>query len=195
MISTGNTTVNIYTEITPNPDTLKFVANRLLYPAKSADFQNEASTQGSPLASALFGFPFIQGVFIASNFVTLTKTKHTDWADVVNTLQDFLKTYLEENRPIIHEDQLVQQDAHLPQSDDPTVVKRIKELLENYVKPAVEIDGGAIQFKDYTNGVLRLSLQGSCSGCPSSMITLKNGIEGMMRRMIPEVQEVIADTE
>jgi NFU1 iron-sulfur cluster scaffold homolog, mitochondrial len=81
------------------------------------------------------------------------------------------------------------------QADDDDIVKRIKELLENYVKPAVEMDGGAIQFKSYNDGVVNLALQGSCSGCPSSMITLKAGIEGMMKRMIPEVQEVVADAE
>ena len=86
-------------------------------------------------------------------------------------------------------------DGNIVLSEDGDVVKRIKELLENYVKPAVEMDGGAIQFKSYNNGIVNLMLQGSCSGCPSSMVTLKAGIEGMMKRMIPEVKEVVAEAE
>lgn len=183
--------------MTPNPETMKFVANKLLLPGKSADFPDEASAKPSPLATELFSFPFIRGVFIASNFVTLTKTGETDWNDVMPTVKAFLKEYLEEGRTIVNEDELAAQIAENATSsaDDSDVVKRIKELLENYVKPAVEMDGGAIQFKNYAHGKLTLMLQGSCSGCPSSMITLKAGIEGMMKRMIPEVREVMAEAE
>jgi Fe-S cluster biogenesis protein NfuA len=146
------------------------------------------------LAKQLFGFPFIKGVFIASNFITLTKTTETDWNDVIPSMREFLKEYLEEGKAIINEDELVKaDDTGAAHTDDTDVVKRIKELLENYVKPAVEMDGGAISFKSYSNGTVALSLQGSCSGCPSSMITLKSGIEGMMKRMIPEVKEVVAE--
>ncbi|RYF89919.1 MAG: NifU family protein, partial [Chitinophagaceae bacterium] len=97
-----------------------------------------------------------------------------------------------------NEDQVAEmkpESSNLVNADDDDVVKRIKELLENYVKPAVEMDGGAIQFKSYENGKVNLLMQGSCSGCPSSMITLKAGIEGMMKRMIPEVNEVVAESE
>ena len=193
MLKTGNPIVSIYTEMTPNPETMKFVANKLLYPSKSIDFQNEASAHPSPLAKELFGFPFVKGVFIASNFVTLTKTLETDWNEVIPSLREFLKEYLEEGKPIINEDEIPKKESsNGPAANDSDVVIRIKELLENYVKPAVEMDGGAISFKDYDNGKVSLSLQGSCSGCPSSMITLKSGIEGMMKRMIPEVKEVVA---
>jgi Fe-S cluster biogenesis protein NfuA len=132
-----------------------------------------------------------------ANFVTLTKTAETDWMDIIPTVKAFLKEYLEENRPIINEDEIAVKAvaSNEVSADDSDVVKRIKELLENYVKPAVEMDGGAIQFKDYNEGVVKLMLQGSCSGCPSSMITLKAGIEGMMKRMIPEVREVVAEAE
>ncbi len=198
MIKTGNPVISIYTEMTPNPETMKFVANKLLYPGKSIDFPDVESAKPSPLATELFGFPFIKAVFIASNFVTLTKTAETDWDDVIPSIRQFLKEYLEENKPIINEEELVsvkQDSGNVVLADDDDVVKRIKELLENYVKPAVEMDGGAIQFKSYNNGVVNLMLQGSCSGCPSSMITLKAGIEGMMKRMIPEVKEVVAEAE
>jgi len=199
MIKTGNPTISIYTEMTPNPETMKFVANKLLYPGKSIDFPDETTAGPSPLAKELFSFPFIKSVFIASNFVTLTKTQDTeDWQDIIPTIKQFLKDFLEGGGIVINEEEVakVKQDAsNTVSADDDDVVKRIKELLDNYVKPAVEMDGGAIQFKSYDAGVVNLMLQGSCSGCPSSMITLKAGIEGMMKRMIPEVKEVVAEAE
>ena len=139
------------------------------------------------------------GFFIASNFITLTKTVDTaDWQDVIPTIKQFLKEYLEEGKPVIIEEEVAAMktnNTNEVSADDDDVVKRIKELLENYVKPAVEMDGGAIQFKSYNNGTVNLSMQGSCSGCPSSTVTLKAGIEGMMKRMIPEVKEVVAEAE
>ena len=196
MLKTGNTVVSIYTEMTPNPETMKFVANKLLYPGKSIDFPDESTAAPSPLAKELFAFPFIRSVFIASNFVTLAKTPDTNWDDVIPSIREFLKEYLEEGKAVINEDQIVvKRSTDTINAGDEDVVVRIKELLENYVKPAVEMDGGAISFKGFDNGTVKLMLQGSCSGCPSSMITLKSGIEGMMKRMIPEVKEVVAEAE
>lgn len=197
MITTGNPIISIYTEMTPNPETMKFVANKLLYPGKSIDFQDESKATPSPLAKELFGFPFIQSVFIASNFVTLTKTPETEnWQDVIPEIKQFLKQYLENGGVVVNEDEIITTKidaSNTITADDDDVVKRVKELLENYVKPAVEMDGGAIQFKSYNDGVVSLIMQGSCSGCPSSTVTLKAGIEGMMKRMIPEVKEVVAE--
>jgi hypothetical protein len=171
MIKTGNPVISIYTEMTPNPETMKFVANKLLYPGKSIDFPDEASAKPSPLAQQLFTFPFIRSVFIASNFVTLSKTADTDdWQDVIPTIKQFLKEYLEEGKAVVNEEELAKvkvESTNEVHADDDDVVKRIKELLENYVKPAVEMDGGAIQFKSYEDGKVNLMLQGSCSGCPS----------------------------
>ncbi|MBL7753086.1 MAG: NifU family protein [Chitinophagaceae bacterium] len=195
MLKTGNPIVSIYTEMTPNPETMKFVANKLLYPGKSIEFPSEESASPSPLAKELFGFPFIKGVFIASNFITLTKTLETDWNDVIPSLREFMKEYLEEGKPVINEAEIEARRENISPEEETDVVKRIKELLENYVRPAVEMDGGAISFKEYSQGTVTLSLQGSCSGCPSSMITLKSGIEGMMKRMIPEVKEVVAEAD
>ncbi|HLO82716.1 MAG TPA: NifU family protein [Chitinophagaceae bacterium] len=197
MIQTGSPVISIYTEMTPNPETMKFVANKLLYPGKSIDFPDIDAANPSPLAVELFGFPFVKAVFIASNFVTITRTPDTDWEDVKPTIRQFLKDYLEEGKVVINEDQVqeAQKKDDIVLSEDGDVVHRIKELLENYVKPAVEMDGGAIQFKKFEEGVVTLMLQGSCSGCPSSMITLKAGIEQMMKRMIPEVEEVVAEAE
>ncbi len=198
MIKTGSPVISIYTEMTPNPETMKFVANKLLYPGKSIDFPDMESAKPSPLAAELFGFPFVKAVFIASNFVTLTKTAETEWQDVIPSIRQFLKDYLEEGKAVINEEEVVlvkKSGGNEVSADDDDVVKRIKELLDNYVRPAVEMDGGAIQFKSYNEGVVNLMMQGSCSGCPSSMITLKAGIEGMMKRMIPEVTEVVAEAE
>ena len=198
MIKTGNPVISIYTEMTPNPETMKFVANKLLYPGKSIDFPDVETAKPSPLAVELFGFPFIKAVFIASNFVTVSKTPETNWDDVIPTLRQFLKEYLEEGKVVVNEEEVAamkQVSSNAADVDDSDVVKRIKELLDNYVRPAVEMDGGAIQFKSYEEGRVNLMLQGSCSGCPSSMITLKAGIEGMMKRMIPEVKEVVAEAE
>ena len=133
MIKTGNITVSIYTEMTPNPETMKFVANKLLYPGKSVDFQDVESAKPSPLALELFSFPFVKSVFIASNFVTLTKTAETDWDDVKPSIRQFLKDYLEDGKVIVNEDELPASkaaDGNIVLSEDGDVVKRIKELLE-----------------------------------------------------------------
>ena len=162
MIKTGNLIISIYTEMTPNPETMKFVANKLLYPGKSIDFPDMETAKPSPLATELFGFPFIKSVFIASNFITLTKTPETDWSDVIPSIRQFLKEYLEEGKIVINEEELAtvkQESSNTVEADDDDVVVRVKELLENYVKPAVEMDGGAIQFKSYKDGVVNLMLQ------------------------------------
>ena len=160
MIKTGNTVISIYTEMTPNPETMKFVANKLLYPGKSIDFPDQASAKPSPLAQELFSFPFIKAVFIASNFVTLTKTSETeDWQDMIPTVKQFLKDYLEEGKMVVNEEEVVKmksESSNEISADDNDVVKRIKELLDNYVKPAVEMDGGAIQFKSFEDGKVNL---------------------------------------
>ena len=183
--------VDVYTEMTPNPESIKFVADMILLPGSSADFQDEAGAKHSLLATELFGFPFVKGVFIMNNFVTVTKTPEADWLEITPVLREFVKNFLEEGKEIISKQhQTIQPGA---QSED-EIVKKIQEMLENYVKPAVEMDGGAIQFKSYDQGKVTLMLQGSCSGCPSSIITLKAGIEGLLKRMIPEVQEVVAES-
>src|SRR5688500_8540364 len=125
MIKTGNTIVSIYTEMTPNPETMKFVANKLLYPGKSIDFPDESSAGPSPLAKELFAFPFIRSVFIASNFVTLSKTPDTHWDDVIPTVREFLKEYLQEGKVIINEDEIVSKPSAASNnvnSDDTDVV-------------------------------------------------------------------------
>lgn len=194
MDTATKTPVSIYTEMTPNPETMKFVADRMLFGNSSVDFADIDSAKESPLAIELFGFPFVKGVFIMNNFVTLTKTAETDWYEVIPSLKEFVKNYLEESRPIFNEGFKVS-NGNVAAMDDDAVVAKVKEMLENYVKPAVEMDGGAIQFKSFEKGVVKLMLQGSCSGCPSSIVTLKSGIEGLLKRMVPEVTEVVAENE
>lgn len=183
--------ITIYSEATPNPDTMKFVLNRLLLPNDTADFPDAASASDSPLASELFNnFDYVLGVFIMNNFVTITKADHADWYDLIPAMKEFIKKYVEDEKAIIN----VRVDG-LTDEEDTEVVRKIKELLDTHVKPAVEMDGGAISFKSFDHGIVTVSLKGSCSGCPSSTITLKAGIEGLLKRMVPEVSEVIADAD
>ena len=152
MIKTGNPVISIYTEMTPNPETVEFVANKLLYPGKSIDFPDVESARPSPVALELFGFPFIKSIFIASNFVTLTKTSDTDWADVIPSIRQFLKDYLEDGKPVINEEEITiaHTDGNAIGADDDDVVKRIKELLESYYLRKKNMSEIAKEF-GYTN--------------------------------------------
>jgi Fe-S cluster biogenesis protein NfuA len=182
--------ITIYSEATPNPETMKFVLNRMLLPNDSADFPNLASTVDSPLAKQLFeDYSFVRGVFIMNNFVTITKDENADWYDIVPVMKEFIKNYVVEEKPVINV-----KVPGLSEEEDTEVVKKIKELLDNHVKPAVEMDGGAIHFKSFDHGIVTVVLKGSCSGCPSSTVTLKAGIEGLLKRMVPEVSEVVAES-
>jgi Fe-S cluster biogenesis protein NfuA len=182
--------VNIYAEATPNPETMKFVANRMILPNESADFQSREAALRSPLAGALFQKPYVNAVFIMNNFVTVTKLSTVEWPDIMHELRDFVKEYLESGAPVLHpkEDKLTEEEEN-------EVVRKIKDLLDTHVKPAVEMDGGAISFKSFEEGVVKVVLKGSCSGCPSSTITLKSGIENLLKRMVPEVDTVEAEAE
>jgi Fe-S cluster biogenesis protein NfuA len=192
--------VMLYTEQTPNPESLKFVTNRMLYRG-TADFREEDFAKTwSPLATALFEMPFVKGVYITNNFVTITKEFNYEWADIMLKLKDFIKKYVEEGGEIVQEgfaDEMArleaEQAARQFTGEDGEIAKRVKELIDTYVKPAVEMDGGNIEFKAFDKGKVYVTMQGSCSGCPSSTVTLKAGIEGMLKRMVPEVEEVIQE--
>jgi NFU1 iron-sulfur cluster scaffold homolog, mitochondrial len=180
--------INIYTEATPNPETMKFVANRMILPDDSADFQTRQAALRSPMATKLFEFPFVNAVFIMNNFVTVTKLSTYEWYDIAPQLKEFVKEYLESGAVVINPEEKKEVSA-----DDSETVVKIKNMLDTYVKPAVEMDGGAIAFKSFNEGVVTVELRGSCSGCPSSTITLKAGIENMLKRMVPEVEAVEAE--
>ncbi|MBK8491527.1 MAG: NifU family protein [Saprospirales bacterium] len=205
MENTDNTTakspVLLYTEQTPNPESLKFVTNRMLFHG-TADFREEGlANEWSPMAAELFAFPYVKGVYISNNFVTVTKEFNYGWEDIMLKLKDFIKNYVEAEKLIVTDGfaeamQQIEQErgAGYEYSDeDAEIVTRVKDLIETYVKPAVEMDGGNIEFKSYDNGTVCVIMQGSCSGCPSSTVTLKAGIEGMLKRMIPEVKEVVSE--
>jgi len=193
--------VMLYTEQTPNPESLKFVTNRMLYRG-TADFrEEELAREWSPLATALFELPYVKGVYICNNFVTVTKELNYAWEDIMLKLKEFIKAYVEEGGAIVS-DGFSEAMAKIEEErgasyeyseDEAELVKKIKELIDTYVKPAVEMDGGNIEFKSFQEGKVTLIMQGACSGCPSSTVTLKAGIEGMLKRMVPEVQEVISE--
>jgi Fe-S cluster biogenesis protein NfuA len=188
--------------MTPNPTTMKFVANKyLLATGDSVEFSNKNETKGfSPLADELFNFPFVKNVFIAANFVTITKTDNVPWDFITMELREFVKNWITEGKDV-----LIQMPApktvieatddspkkeYLPSEYDDA----IKSLLDEYVRPAVENDGGAIEFLGYNEGTVTVAMRGSCAGCPSSTATLKGGIENLLKSHLPEVKEVVAET-
>ena len=192
--------VMLYTEQTPNPESLKFVTNKMLYKG-TADFrEEELAREWSPMASELFDMTYVKGVYVCNNFVTITKEFNYSWDDIMLDLKEWIKKYVEEEKNIIKDgfadamEVISAKEEEMKYSgDDAELVKKIKDLIETYVKPAVEMDGGNIEFKSYDKGQVTVVLQGSCSGCPSSTVTLKSGIEGMLKRMVPEVTEVVAE--
>lgn len=197
MTTTVKVPIEIYTESTPNPETMKFVLNRMMLKGQSAEFVDLTETKEAPFAAELIRLPNIKNVFIANNFVTLAKSTEADWMEIIPELKQFIKNYVNDGRPFFTSNfkPASASTSNEVNSDDSDIIKRIKQMLEQHVKPAVEMDGGAIQFKSFENGKLTLVLQGACSGCPSSTITLKAGIEGMMKKMIPGVEEVVAENE
>jgi Fe-S cluster biogenesis protein NfuA len=196
----------IYAEETPNPQSLKFVANKLLLVSgASAEYQNAVETTHAPIAKQLFMFPFVKRVFLSSNYITVTKMESVEWEDIRDELRVFITGYLNQGNAII--DRLPVQDVakdsgftekvsintqHTAPSNE--VENKIIEVLEQYIRPAVEQDGGLITFKELNNGVVTVQMRGSCSGCPSSTMTLKAGIEALLKRLLPnDVTEVISE--
>lgn len=185
--------IEVYTEANPNPNSLKFVANFLISPDNNSyDFESVQSTENSPLAKELFAHKFVERVFIMNNFVTVTKDEKSEWADIIPKLKKTIKNYLESGEDVIRKSQ---NDANEIQDSDPEEVKKIKEILNEYIRPAVEMDGGSIQFSNYNDGVVKVELHGACSGCPSSKLTLKSGIENLLKRFMPQVKEVVAESK
>ncbi len=181
----------IYTAITPNPASLKFMVSRQLLPYGSADFPSVEDTTEAPVAKKLFDFAFVERVFIGNDFITITKEEDFQWEEVIPVVKDFLKAYFASGQPLLT-GSLAEQAKPKGDPDDDETTKRIKELLDSHVRPAVAGDGGDIVYEGFEEGILKLRLQGSCSGCPSSTLTLKSGIENLMTRMVPEVKSVEA---
>lgn len=179
--------VTIYAEATPNPASMKFVANKMLLANDSADFRNSADLERSPLAKALFEMPFVTGVFIMNNFVSITKNEDYEWFDLIPDLRSFFQEWIETGKEIVNP------VKELSEEEESEIERKIRQLLEDHVRPAVEMDGGAIDFKSFHDGVVTVQMKGSCSGCPSSTMTLKAGIENLLKRMVPEVKAVEAE--
>jgi NFU1 iron-sulfur cluster scaffold homolog, mitochondrial len=191
MLQAAPKNIHIYLESNPNPNSLKFVVNEMLVPeGLSFDFPNAESTGNAPLAKELFQFPFVDRVFYMSNFITVTKKGDVEWLEIQAKIKDHIKAFLESGRFII---EVNGPEEEVAVGEESETVKKIKTILDDYIRPAVEQDGGAITFHSFRDGVVKVRLQGSCSGCPSSMVTLKAGIENLFKRMMPdEVQAVEA---
>lgn len=181
----------IQTEATPNPATLKFLPGRdVLSNNGTAEFRTEDETDRSPLAQRLFAIPSVSGVFLGSDFITVTKGDG-DWQHLKPAILGAIMDHFLSGVPAVETDaEPVKEEGGFFEPEDAEIVATIKELLETRVRPAVAQDGGDITFNSYRDGILFLNMRGSCSGCPSSTATLRHGIENLMRHFIPEVREV-----
>lgn len=199
------TPVSLYAETTPNPLVMKFVANKPLV-SGIFEFKNKDATQDSPLAKALFQFPFVKEVFINDNYISIMKYFVANWDEIALELREFIRKYIADGKPVLNDDLLKTSNAaetiasekmssekHL--KTHTAFEKEIIAILDEYVKPAVANDGGHIMFDSFSEDTktVKVILQGACSGCPSSTLTLKNGIENVLKEMLPgQVSEVIA---
>ena len=194
----------VYAESTPNPKVMKFVANRAIIQGDSVEFMNIDEAMSSPLAIKLFHFPFVKEIFIAKNFVSLTKYEMMEWEDIVMELREFIREYLADGGVVVNEPVEKISENEAPQAEKQAfeevkpeelgeIETRIVDILEEFVAPAVESDGGNIKFISFEDGKVSVLLQGACSGCPSSTLTLKQGIETILKKMLPTlITEVVA---
>ena len=181
----------IQTEQTPNPATLKFLPGCPVMGSGTANFPERGAASRSPLAERLFQLPEVAGVFLGSDFITVTKAGDSDWHQLKPAVLAAIMEHFTAGRPVVIGESAEDAGA-APAEEDNEIVSQIKELLETRVRPAVAMDGGDITFEDFEDGIVYLHMQGACSGCPSSTATLKAGIENMLRHYIPEVVEVRA---
>ena len=179
----------IQTKSTPNPATLKFLPGQTVLPAGTADFPSADVAGTSPLAQRIFGAGGVAGVFFGPDFVTVTKTEEADWAHIKPGILGAIMEHFQSGQPVL-EGAAGTVDHASHDGPDEEIVTQIKELLDTRVRPAVAQDGGDITFHGFDRGVVYLHMQGACAGCPSSTMTLKMGIENLLRHYIPEVTEV-----
>ncbi len=189
--------VSVYAEVTPNPNVLKFVSNKKLV-TQDFEFKNIEEAKDSPLATELFNFSFVKEVFISENYVSITKYDVVEWNEVTNEIRSFIREFVADGKTIAVAKQVTADEATPETAAEVAldeVSKQIISILDEYIRPAVAADGGNIAFESYDSETkqVRVILQGACSGCPSSTFTLKNGIENMLKQMIPgKVEEVVA---
>jgi Fe-S cluster biogenesis protein NfuA len=190
----------IYAESTPNPATMKFVANMNLLANNSAEFLAPEDAAKDDLAGALFRFPFVKSIYIAANFVTITKIEGVEWYEVMNELRNYIKDFLSAGNPVVSKipvkkAAISKSDSNVERPPAGDIDAQIVAVLDEYIKPAVAQDGGEIAYRGFENGTVFVAMRGSCSGCPSSTLTLKAGIEQLLKRMVPGVEEVVAESE
>jgi Fe-S cluster biogenesis protein NfuA len=191
--------IEVYAEVTPNPSVMKFGSNKALTQT-DVEFKNiDEASKSSPLAQAIFSFPFVKEVFISDNYISVTKYDMVEWNEVYAEVRTFIREYLADGKTIIKEI-LKKEDTKTIKAKEPVVVlegisAQIVAILDEYIKPAVASDGGNIAFRSYDEErkIVSVILQGACSGCPSSTATLKNGIENLLKEMLPNmINEVVA---
>ncbi|PCI62728.1 MAG: NifU family protein [Kordiimonadales bacterium] len=182
----------IETEATPNPDTLKFLPGREVLEVGTANFNNPDGTAASPLATAMFAIVGVTGVFLGSNFITITKAHEDDWANLKPNVLAGLMQFFASGAPVLVQGQETSELAVDENEEDAEIIEQIKTLLDEKIRPAVAGDGGDIVYHGFKDGVVYLQMQGACSGCPSASITLKSGIENLLKYYVPEVVDVRA---
>ncbi|MFA5297548.1 MAG: NifU family protein [Lutibacter sp.] len=195
-VSVRKIPVEVYAESTPNPLVMKFVANLKLV-ENDLEFLNSKDAKNSPLAIELFNFSFVEKVFISENYVSITKDETVEWNEITIELRSFIRQYIADGKSVVLKAEVQQKvsEVYMPDIELDDVSKQIIDILEEYIKPAVAADGGNILFQSYepSSKIVKVILQGACSGCPSSTITLKRGIENTLKQLIPgEINEVVA---
>jgi len=191
------TPVLIYTEQTPNPDTLKFVTSRMLFDG-IADFSDRSlAEKWSPFATELYKFPYVKNVTINKNFVSIDKDPEANWREIMFEIKDFIKKYLEEGKEIVKDGYKEMLEAEWQRKKESGEINDVKEkiieIIDQHVRPWIERDGGGIEFVDFQNGIVIVRLYGACSTCSSATVTLKAGVEQILKSMVPDVKEVVQD--
>jgi len=189
---------SLYAESTPNPAVMKFVSNRILV-AENMEILTMEDAKQMPIASAIFNFPFVKGLFISGNFIAITKNSDVKWEDIAMQLRIFITDFLNKEGVIIKEMETVKEAGKKIEKETlnfSEMEEKIAAILEEYIQPAVESDGGFISLKSFKDGIVSVVLKGACSGCPSSSLTLKQGIEGLLTQRFPkQIKEVVAYEE
>lgn len=197
-----NVPVTVYAEMTPNPDVMKFVSNKILNPGAPLDFSSSDDASSAPIAEKLLNFPFVENVFISSNYISVQKNDKIEWDMVMMETREFIRDFIGNGNELIKQEALqphaIKQEDKEKQTGEEAkynvaeteLDEKIIDALNEYIRPAVESDGGSIDFVGFEAGTVTVALRGACSGCPSSTVTLKQGIEGLLTRMFPEVKEV-----